>query len=94
MAEEKKFEHKERRGFFSKNRYKKETTHPSYTGLVMINGAMERIAIWERKTAKGNIFYSFTLTPKQETVETDEKLSDTPEQTAAQESEPTSELPF
>jgi hypothetical protein len=58
------FEHKEGKGTFRKNKYKKLDSHPDITGDGMYKGEIVKIAAWQKKDKDGGIYYSFSIAPK------------------------------
>lgn len=60
------FEHKEGKGTFRKNKFKKMESHPDIVGDGMYKGEVVKIAAWQKQDKEGGIYYSFSISAKEE----------------------------
>lgn len=51
------------------NSFKEKDTQPDFTGDGMYKGEVVRLVLWEKKTAKGDTFLSWAISPKEEKKE-------------------------
>lgn len=60
------------------NNFKEKDSQPDFTGDILFNGVVLRIASWKKKTTKGETFLSHALEVKKEPkpVSTQEALDD------------------
>jgi hypothetical protein len=52
------YTHKDNTGSAFTNNYKQNERHPDYKGSCVVRGETFEVALWERKTAKGDTYYS------------------------------------
>ena len=52
------YTHKDNTGSAFTNNYKQNERHPDYKGSCVVRGETFEVAMWERKTAKGDTYYS------------------------------------
>jgi len=48
------------------NSFKEKDTQPDFTGDGMYKGEVVRLALWKKKTAKGETFLGWAISPKEE----------------------------
>ena len=52
------YTHKDNTGSAFTNNYKQNERHPDYKGSCVVRGETFEVALWERKTAKGDTYYT------------------------------------
>ena len=55
------YTHKDNTGSAFTNNYKKSEKHPDYKGTCVVRGETLEVALWERRTAKGDTYLSMTF---------------------------------
>jgi hypothetical protein len=60
------YEQKDNTGILFQEEDRKSDKHPAYTGPLMVNGVMYRMALWPKTSKNGKKCLSVAVTPKTE----------------------------